>query len=64
LGQSVGVAEDEIKTLSKMVVDFNRERGVLDDSDLLELVICAYKAGRGAEREDWHAVLTPKGIVN
>jgi hypothetical protein len=44
------LAEDEVANLAKMVVDFNRTRGLrdADDDDLLEVVIAAYAAGKKA----------------
>lgn len=61
--RSDDVGDDEIKNLAMTLVDFNRKRGVLDDSDLLELVIKVYLLGRAAKRAAWHTILTPKGIV-
>jgi len=42
--------EDEIKQLSRMVVDFARAVGLrdVDDDDILQIVISAYLAGRKA----------------
>ena len=44
--------EDELKRLSRMVVDFARNVGLREaqDDDLLMLVIAAYRAGRDAVR--------------
>lgn len=61
--RSDDVGDDEIKNLAMTLVDFNRKRGVLDDSDLLELVIKVYLLDRAAKRAAWHTILTPKGIV-
>jgi hypothetical protein len=57
------LGDDEIKNLAKIVVDFNRERGVLDDSDLLEIVIRAYLAGKATVT--WaNLPLAAEGIVH
>lgn len=63
--RSDDVGYDEIKKLAKIVVDFNRERGLheADDDDLLQIAIKVYLLGRAAKRAAWHTILTLKGIV-
>lgn len=59
------LGDDEIKNLSRMVVDFARSVGLrdADDDDLLGVVIAAYLAGKKSEQAAWRSVLTPRGII-
>jgi len=63
--RSDDLAGDEIKNLSRMVVDFARSRGLrdADDDDLLQIVTSAYLAGKKSGAEGVMVFLTKRGPV-
>jgi hypothetical protein len=63
--RSDDLAGDEIKNLSRMVVDFARSRGLrdADDDDLLQIVTSAYLAGRKSGAEGVVEFISRRGPV-